>query len=147
MSIWTRTFWKDAAERAISTAAQSAVAVLGVAGLGLLDVDWKDTASVAGLAGLLAVLKALAATYVGDGSASLVGTSNGPIYVGAATDPEVDLIDTDNEPDDDLGPGEHKRVRDEGGYLSISVASSRFFLMNPPTSGSPGVRFWFSNRS
>lgn len=73
MSIWTRAFWTDTAERAISTTAQAAVAILSADGLGIVTVDWAQVGSVAGLAGMLAVLKALAASRTGDGSASLVG--------------------------------------------------------------------------
>lgn len=69
--LYSLPFWKDAAERAISTAAQSAIALLSVDGLGLLEVDWTVTASAAGLAALLSVLKSLAASTTGDGSASL----------------------------------------------------------------------------
>jgi len=74
-SIFTPAFWRDAAERAISTAAQTAVALLSVDGLGLLDVDWTATASAAGLAALVSVLKSIVASRSGDGSASLVSTS------------------------------------------------------------------------
>jgi hypothetical protein len=73
-SLYSLVFWKDAAERAISTAAQSAIALLGVEGLGLLDVDWTVTASAAGLAALLSVLKSVAASTTGDGSASLASS-------------------------------------------------------------------------
>ena len=73
-SLYSLPFWKDAAERAISTAAQSAIAILGVEGLGLLDVDWTVTASAAGLAALLSVLKSVAASTQGDGSASLASS-------------------------------------------------------------------------
>jgi len=75
-SIFSALFWRDAAERALSTAAQTAVALLTVDGLGLLDVDWTATASAAGLAALVSVLKSLVATRSGDGSASLVRTSS-----------------------------------------------------------------------
>ncbi len=71
--MWTWTFWKDAAERAISTAAQSAIAVLGADQLGLVDVSWPAVASVAGMGAVLSVLKAVAASQTGDPtSASLV---------------------------------------------------------------------------
>ena len=73
-TLYSLVFWRDAAERAISTAAQSAIALLGVDGLGLLDVDWQVTASAAGLAALLSVLKSVAASTTGDGSASLAST-------------------------------------------------------------------------
>ena len=58
--MFTLAFLKGAAERAISTFAQALVSVLGIAGLGLLDVDWGQTLSVAGLAALLSVLKSVA---------------------------------------------------------------------------------------
>ena len=71
--MFTKTFVRDALERAVATAAQSAVAVLGADGLGLFNVSWGDTFSVAGLAAVLSVLKALAASQVNDpDSASLV---------------------------------------------------------------------------
>lgn len=38
------------------TVAQTAAALLGANGLGLLDVDWTATASVSGMAGLLSAL-------------------------------------------------------------------------------------------
>jgi len=73
--IFTLRFWRDAAERALSTTAQAAVAAVGVGATGLLDVDLAAVASVAGLAGVLSVLKAIGAAYVGDeGTASLVDT-------------------------------------------------------------------------
>lgn len=76
--MFTRAFWKDAAERAVATAAESAVAVLGIDGLGLLDVGWTEVGSVAGLAGLVAVLKAIIASRTGDSrSASFVDAPAG----------------------------------------------------------------------
>jgi hypothetical protein len=68
------TFWLSAAERAVSTAAQAAVAVIGTdLVVSAVSVDWYYTASVALGAGILSVLKGIAATYVGDkGTPSLV---------------------------------------------------------------------------
>ena len=57
--IWTKQFWLGAAERAIKTVAQSLVAVLGVAGTGLLTVDWIAALSVAGAAGLASLLTSI----------------------------------------------------------------------------------------
>ena len=65
MSIWTKAFWKDAAERVVATAAQVAVAMLSADGMGVLDVAWTQTGSVVALAALLAFFKALAASRVG----------------------------------------------------------------------------------
>lgn len=57
--LWTTAFWAGAAERAIKTFAQSLVAVLGVAGTGLLTVDWVSTLSVAGAAALASLLTSI----------------------------------------------------------------------------------------
>lgn len=64
--MFTVTFWKDAAERALSSVAGAAVALLGAEGLGLLTADWASVGSVAGLAGVVSLLKALMARNVGD---------------------------------------------------------------------------------
>lgn len=58
--LWTREFWAGAVERAIKTVAQTIVAVVGVAGTGLLSVDWVQTLSVAAAAGLASVLTSIA---------------------------------------------------------------------------------------
>lgn len=63
----------DVAERAVKTAAQAAVGVLGVDALGVLDVDWAGVASVSGLAAVLSVLTSIASTGFGvKGTASAV---------------------------------------------------------------------------
>lgn len=67
MTIWTKSFWKGAGDRAIKTYLQTfvAVAIAGVGadavGLtaGLQDVSWLDAASVAGLATLLSIATAV----------------------------------------------------------------------------------------
>ena len=63
--IFTLAFWQATFERAISTAAQAALAMVTAAGIGVLDVDWGSVGSVAGLAAVAAVLKALAAAGIG----------------------------------------------------------------------------------
>lgn len=55
-----RKFWVDAFDRAVSTVAQSAVAVLTANVTGLLDVDWVQILSVSGLAGAVSVLTSIA---------------------------------------------------------------------------------------
>lgn len=56
----SKTFWVDTFDRAVSTFAQAAVAVLTANVTGLLDVDWGQLASVAGLAAGVSVLTSVA---------------------------------------------------------------------------------------
>lgn len=63
--MFNRLFWRDAIERAIATAAQSTLAVLGADVIDVIgDVDWKGALSVAAGGALLSILKALAAAKV-----------------------------------------------------------------------------------
>nr|DAK71669.1 MAG TPA: holin [Caudoviricetes sp.] len=57
--LWTAAFWKGASERAIKTIAQSLVAVVGVNGVGIIDVDWTGSLSVAAAAGLASLLTSI----------------------------------------------------------------------------------------
>lgn len=72
--MFNKKFAKDAAERAVKTAAQTSVALLTADGvLGLLDVDWGQGASVVGLAALVSLLTSVASAPAGDaGTASAV---------------------------------------------------------------------------
>ena len=56
--LMSKTFWADAAVRAIRTMAQTAVGVIS-AGAVLSDVDWIQVASASALAGLVSVLMSL----------------------------------------------------------------------------------------
>jgi hypothetical protein len=59
--MFKKAFWKGAAERAIKTFAQTAVAVLTADSVvGLLDVNTVELVSVAGLAALVSVLTSVA---------------------------------------------------------------------------------------
>ena len=61
MSVYaTKSFWAGTFERAVKTAAQSLIAVIGTGTLGILDVDWLTALSVAGLATVLSVLTSVA---------------------------------------------------------------------------------------
>lgn len=60
--MFTDDFWKATAERAAATAAQSALAILGAEGVGLLDADWQAVASASVMAALLSILKSLVAS-------------------------------------------------------------------------------------
>lgn len=59
MNIFSLAFWKYAGERAVKTAAQAALAVLGTGSLGLLQVDFIGLVSTVGAAGLASVLTSI----------------------------------------------------------------------------------------
>ena len=62
MYFTTRKFWTDLAERAISTAAQAAIGVVGASSFGLIDINsWQAVGAAAGTAALVAALKAFGA--------------------------------------------------------------------------------------
>lgn len=71
--MFTTVFWKAAAERAIKTFAQAALALLSGDGMGVLDVDWGTIASVSGLAAIASILTSLVSLGLGpQGTPSLV---------------------------------------------------------------------------
>lgn len=70
-------FAKAAAERAVKTIAQAAVAILTAGATGILDVDWVQVASVALLAGAVSVLTSIGSGRVGDPGPSLGGEKIG----------------------------------------------------------------------
>lgn len=70
--MFTKTFLKDTAERAVKTFAQSMVAVMTAGATGVLDVDWKNAVSVALLATLVSVFTSIGSGTVGDQSASAI---------------------------------------------------------------------------
>lgn len=75
--MYTKLFWRDAAERSISTFAQTFIAIVGVlapmSDMSLLDINYLPVLLVSAIAAVLSVLKALAAAYKSDSeSASLV---------------------------------------------------------------------------
>lgn len=66
-------FWKDAAERAVKTAAQVLVTFLGADLVDVLTVDWKQAGSVAAGAAVVSLLTSVASSQVAEpGTASLV---------------------------------------------------------------------------
>lgn len=75
--MFTGAFWKDTAERVISTAAQAAIPTF--LGASLWDIDYRAAVGITGSAAFLALLKALIAGGRGDHeSASLyVGRHRG----------------------------------------------------------------------
>lgn len=59
-------FWRDLAERAVRTAAQTALAVWGTDATGVMVVGWQGGLTAVGIAVLGSVLTSLAATRWGD---------------------------------------------------------------------------------
>lgn len=66
-------FAKAALERAVKTAAQTAVSLLGVGVTGILDVDWLAVASASALAAVLSILTSIASSGIGAPGPSLAG--------------------------------------------------------------------------
>ena len=60
MTIWSVTFWKACAERALATFAQTLAAVIGVDLIGIHVIDWPTVLAIAATAALLSVLKSVA---------------------------------------------------------------------------------------
>ena len=66
-------YWKAVAERAVKTAAQSAIALFA-AGATILDIDLTQAAAVVGTATLLSVLSSIASTHLGEFSGPSLAT-------------------------------------------------------------------------
>jgi len=74
MTVFTTTFWADAAERAIKTIAQSVLSiwVVGDQVFNLLNADWGTTLGIAAGAGVISILMSIvSATVTSSDSASL----------------------------------------------------------------------------
>lgn len=63
--MWTAAFWKDASERAVKTAAQTAGGVL-VVGVPIWEVDWTAGLGITATATALSLLTSIASSGRGD---------------------------------------------------------------------------------
>lgn len=78
--MWTMTFWKATAERAVKTLAQTLLSVLVVGGvvLNLFEVDWLNALGIGLGAMVVSVLTSLLSAFVGSSdSPSLVSEAEG----------------------------------------------------------------------
>ena len=64
--MFSKTFMLDVLDRAVRTAAQTAVALIGTGAVGVIDVDWQNVASVSVVAALVSVLTSVASSGAGD---------------------------------------------------------------------------------
>lgn len=69
--MWSLLFWKAAAERAISTAAEFALVLLGTDLTGYLSVNWQNLIVISLIGGMTSLLKSLATAKASDGSPSV----------------------------------------------------------------------------
>ena len=73
--MFTASFWKSAAERALKTVAQALIAVLAATTFDWFSADWKAIAGTAATAGVLSLLSSIASAGIGDkGTPSLVAS-------------------------------------------------------------------------
>ena len=71
-TVFTASFWRDAAERAIKSAAQAGVLALSGGAVDLITLDWTTLAGAVGGGALLSILTSIASAGVGSaGTASL----------------------------------------------------------------------------
>lgn len=69
--MFTTAFWMAALERAVKTFAQAVLALFSADGLGVLDVDWGQAASVGAMGAILSVLTSIVSSGVGGQGPSL----------------------------------------------------------------------------
>ena len=83
--VFTRTFWYDAFERAVKTAAQATIGVWilsneGPGNVNALDLDWGIGFGAAAGGAIMSLLFSLGSAPIGDnGTASVVSSPPGPV--------------------------------------------------------------------
>lgn len=75
--MWSSSFWKASAERAIKTFAQTLVALVGTDAAGVLSVNVADAVQASVVAAVLSVLTSLASSSKGNPGPSLSNESTG----------------------------------------------------------------------
>jgi len=69
--MWSRVFWKAAAERAISTAAQFALTLMGTEIVNYTSLDYREIATISLIGAVTSVLKSLVVAGASDGTPSI----------------------------------------------------------------------------
>lgn len=90
MTIWSVSFWKAAAERAVKTLAQTLIALLAVNQTTILSVDWTQAAAVAATATMLSILSSIVSSGIGNTGPSLANEAVVPSLVDHAP---VEVVD------------------------------------------------------
>ena len=71
--LFTGSFWLDALERAVKTAAQTVLGAVGVNAADVTSLDWKEIGILTGVTAGLSVLTSIVSTSVGEpGTASVL---------------------------------------------------------------------------
>jgi hypothetical protein len=66
MSMWTKNFWKQAAERAVKSAAQALIGMWTLDGFNVLQADFPLAAGIAGGAAVLSLLSSIVTSGIGE---------------------------------------------------------------------------------
>jgi Putative lactococcus lactis phage r1t holin len=93
--MFTLTFWKQAGERAIKSAAQALLGLwVGAQAFNAWDVDWKKAAGVALGGAILSLLTSLASAGVGKSNSPSLVDTNGKKHAAPEPEPkpEPDLV-------------------------------------------------------
>ncbi|MGB6246120.1 holin [Gordonia sp. (in: high G+C Gram-positive bacteria)] len=74
--MWTNKFWRDLAERALKTGAQTLAAML-LTGVTVLSINWADALAVTATAMIASVLTSIVSTGIGDHTTAAALSSGG----------------------------------------------------------------------